>query len=329
MPLLRSKNQRRPFKRTGSIINICRMYAGQDPVRAMRDIHRLRLFPVVFSVPEPVTGQLGEGYGAPCTQVMADAAALLDAWQVEVHHNSRMHSCKKRNRPALLSAYYLWVNTDCEGHEVMDFAGPHNAKMQLRQVCRWGFAHMRMQILCCLIRSHSPPRSGGQRCWPRCCCRCGWPCSMPAQRSRQSWRPTLSCTPSNGRSGTRRRWFSCTRRRQSCSAYIRLWGYVPFFGTQTWWGDPNGKAHGAGLISLQDGLKGRAVNVQSQPGGENTDEALRVRLGKLLRELGKAGLVRPGMFASNSVSSAHRTDEVDTTHPSCGYILQGYCRQQM
>ena len=58
--------------------------AGPDPVRAVRDIQRLRLFPVVFAPPTSLAAALGEGYGAPCTRVMAAAAAALTAWDAEV-----------------------------------------------------------------------------------------------------------------------------------------------------------------------------------------------------------------------------------------------------
>jgi hypothetical protein len=52
-------------------------------VRAIQDIQRLRLFPVVFFVPRSVTVLQGEDYGPPCATLMAEAAALLDAWDAQ------------------------------------------------------------------------------------------------------------------------------------------------------------------------------------------------------------------------------------------------------
>ena len=59
-------------------------YSGPDPVRAVRDIQRLRLFPVVFAPPDSLVAILGEGYGAQCSRVMAAAASTLTAWGAEV-----------------------------------------------------------------------------------------------------------------------------------------------------------------------------------------------------------------------------------------------------
>ena len=68
--------------------------AGPGPVRAVNDIQRLRLFPVVFALPASLVPALGEGYGAPCSRVMAAAAATLDAWAPEVcmHGTCGLHA---------------------------------------------------------------------------------------------------------------------------------------------------------------------------------------------------------------------------------------------
>ena len=46
-------------------------------MRAVRDIQRLRMFPVVFSVNTVMSAALGDSYGEPCTHVMSEAASLL------------------------------------------------------------------------------------------------------------------------------------------------------------------------------------------------------------------------------------------------------------
>ena len=57
---------------------------GPNPVRAVADIQRLRLFPVVFAAPPPLRGALGDDYGGPCSTLLAEAAGLIDAWRAEV-----------------------------------------------------------------------------------------------------------------------------------------------------------------------------------------------------------------------------------------------------
>jgi len=54
-------------------------------VRAVADIQRLGLFPAVFTAPPPLQAALGDGYGGPCSALMAAAEALLCAWNPEVH----------------------------------------------------------------------------------------------------------------------------------------------------------------------------------------------------------------------------------------------------
>lgn len=53
-------------------------------MRAVRDMQRLRLFPVVFCVPPALREALGDDYGAPCSAVLAEAAELMESWQFEV-----------------------------------------------------------------------------------------------------------------------------------------------------------------------------------------------------------------------------------------------------
>ncbi len=53
-------------------------------MEAVRLLHRLGLFPVVFALPAPLDSQLGQGYGAPCCTTVAAASALQAAMGVEV-----------------------------------------------------------------------------------------------------------------------------------------------------------------------------------------------------------------------------------------------------
>eukprot|EP00891_Asterochloris_glomerata_P004494 jgi/Astpho2/4494/Aster-00094 len=53
------------------------MFNGPAPVRAMRDIERLHLFPAVFPVSEAAAAKLPEDYGRPGVHTMAAAAAIL------------------------------------------------------------------------------------------------------------------------------------------------------------------------------------------------------------------------------------------------------------
>jgi hypothetical protein len=62
-------------------------------VRAVGDIQRLRLFPVVFAAPQPLRGALGDDYGAPCSALLAEAAALIDSWRAEVRTCAILTSC--------------------------------------------------------------------------------------------------------------------------------------------------------------------------------------------------------------------------------------------
>ncbi|EIE21369.1 hypothetical protein COCSUDRAFT_56588 [Coccomyxa subellipsoidea C-169] len=59
------------------------MFKGPDPVRAVADIQRLRLFPVVFAAPQLLRGALGDDYGAPCATLLAEAAALIETLHAE------------------------------------------------------------------------------------------------------------------------------------------------------------------------------------------------------------------------------------------------------
>ncbi len=77
-------------------------HAGPDPVRAVRDIQRLSLFPIVFSVGPVMSAALGDSYGEQCSSVMAAAEALLQEhstqaspcsywWQHESRSDRGMH----------------------------------------------------------------------------------------------------------------------------------------------------------------------------------------------------------------------------------------------
>ncbi len=57
-------------------------------MRAVADIQRLRLFPVVFAAPQPLRGALGDDYGAPCATLLAEAAALIETLHAEVHSHT-------------------------------------------------------------------------------------------------------------------------------------------------------------------------------------------------------------------------------------------------
>ncbi len=46
-------------------------------MRAVRDIQRLSLFPIVFSVGPVMSAALGDSYGEQCSSVMSAAEALL------------------------------------------------------------------------------------------------------------------------------------------------------------------------------------------------------------------------------------------------------------
>ena len=49
--------------------------AGPDPVRAMTDINRLRLFPAVFTVTPDAEAKLPSNWGEPCVQLVTAASA--------------------------------------------------------------------------------------------------------------------------------------------------------------------------------------------------------------------------------------------------------------
>ncbi|KAL3159903.1 hypothetical protein ABBQ38_010300 [Trebouxia sp. C0009 RCD-2024] len=85
-------------------INVqCLVHAASspDPVRAMTDIHRLQLFPAVFTVPPDAAAKLPSSWGAPCVQLIAAAKATLSAvpFQEELS--------KEEVKVALLSALLL------------------------------------------------------------------------------------------------------------------------------------------------------------------------------------------------------------------------------
>ncbi|DBA72537.1 hypothetical protein WJX79_010559 [Trebouxia sp. C0005] len=79
------------------------MFSGPDPVRAMTDINRLRLFPAVFTVTPDAEAKLPSNWGEPCVQLVTAATATLAAvnFQVDVG--------KEEAKVALLSALLLPV----------------------------------------------------------------------------------------------------------------------------------------------------------------------------------------------------------------------------
>ena len=58
--------------------------AGPDPVRAMTDINRLRLFPAVFTVTPDAEAKLPSNWGEPCVQLVTAASATLAAVNFQV-----------------------------------------------------------------------------------------------------------------------------------------------------------------------------------------------------------------------------------------------------
>lgn len=62
----------------------CLGIAGPDPVRAMTDIHRLQLFPAVFTVSPDAAAKLPSSWGGPCVQLIAAAKATLTALPFQV-----------------------------------------------------------------------------------------------------------------------------------------------------------------------------------------------------------------------------------------------------
>lgn len=67
--------------------------AGPDPVRAMTDINRLRLFPAVFTVTLDAEAKLPSNWGEPCVQLVTAASATLAAvnFQVSVFVQMPVH----------------------------------------------------------------------------------------------------------------------------------------------------------------------------------------------------------------------------------------------
>ena len=58
--------------------------AGPDPVGAIQQLVRLRLFPAVFTAPPPAAAALGEEYGGPCASVMASVHRIMLSEQLKV-----------------------------------------------------------------------------------------------------------------------------------------------------------------------------------------------------------------------------------------------------
>ena len=80
--------------------------AGPDPVRAVRDIQRLCLFPIVFSVGPVMASALGESYGGPSSTVMSEAASMMQ------HHAEQVSlcNCKLSHMPsrAISLGWYVY-----------------------------------------------------------------------------------------------------------------------------------------------------------------------------------------------------------------------------
>lgn len=72
------------------------MNTGPDPVRAMTDIHRLQLFPAVFTVTPDADAKLPSSWGRPCVQLIAAAKATLTA--VEFQVSPANHTVHTRGR---------------------------------------------------------------------------------------------------------------------------------------------------------------------------------------------------------------------------------------
>ena len=72
------------------ILTFRSLCAGPNPVRAVRDIQRLCLFPIVFSVGPVMASALGDSFGGPCSTVMSEAASLMQ------HHAEQvpLSNCK-------------------------------------------------------------------------------------------------------------------------------------------------------------------------------------------------------------------------------------------
>ncbi|DBB09878.1 hypothetical protein WJX82_001683 [Trebouxia sp. C0006] len=79
------------------------MFSGPDPVRAMTDINRLRLFPAVFTVTPDAEAKLPSNWGEPCVQLVTAASATLAAVNFQVNVG------KEEVKVALLSALLLPV----------------------------------------------------------------------------------------------------------------------------------------------------------------------------------------------------------------------------
>lgn len=63
--------------------------AGPDPVRAITEINRLRLFPAVFTVPPDAEAKLPSNWGEPCAQLVTSATATRTAVKSQVSFPSR------------------------------------------------------------------------------------------------------------------------------------------------------------------------------------------------------------------------------------------------
>ncbi len=79
--------------------------AGPDPVRAMTDINRLRLFPAVFTVTPDAEAKLPSNWGEPCVQLVTAATATLAA----VNFQASLHK-RCAPRPIYVGAYVTHVS---------------------------------------------------------------------------------------------------------------------------------------------------------------------------------------------------------------------------
>ena len=77
--------------------------AGPDPMRALTDICRLRLFPAVFTVASDAEAKLPSNWGEPCVHLMSAATATLKAVKFQVGHS--IPACHQPCLLPLVTAY--------------------------------------------------------------------------------------------------------------------------------------------------------------------------------------------------------------------------------
>ena len=105
------------MQRHNRILTFRHLCAGPDPVRAVRDIQRLCLFPIVFSVGPVMTSALGDSYGCPSSTVMSEAASLMQ------HHTAQVPlcNCKLPSSPSPYMQVYIdrWTSYHMVAYKVI------------------------------------------------------------------------------------------------------------------------------------------------------------------------------------------------------------------